>query len=462
MREFVGTLDRFWFAAMPARRLAVLRLLVGGYSLYYLGSSYFQLPIRASGPPGTYEPVGLAWLLPGPLPPWVFQGVLLATLVTNVAFVVGWRFRVAGPLFGVLLAYLLCYRNSWGMIYHSDNLLVLHALVLGLSRAADALSVDALVQHARQVGRARLFDVPRALTSWEYGWPIRLVCAVTCLTYFLAGIAKVTGPAGWEWVTAESLRSQIAVDGLRKQMLAGSAPDLAFAFAAWDEFFLGIGVLTLVVELGAPAAVWHRWVAAIWVPAALMMHWGILFIMGIEFTYALLGLPFVAFFPLERLLSPVDSRVVVLYDGRCARCLASRRWLAWMDRTGRAMWVSFRDPDVRAVVPRLRDDQLEREMWVVASEGQMFPGFAGWRHLLATLPVTRLPSLLLYLPPIAGAGERMYRRTARHRRLCAVAPQVPTPPGPWIAILARASQSAERPGLPLPDDALSSPAASIR
>lgn len=439
MRELVGTLDRFWFAAVPARRLAVIRLLVGGYSLYYLGSSYFQLPIRASGPPGTYEPVGLAWLLPGPLPPWVFQGVLLATLVTNVAFAVGWRFRISGPLFGALLVYLLCYRNSWGMIYHSDNLLVLHALVLGFSRAADALSVDSLVRHARQVGSTRLFDVPRALASWEYGWPVRLVCTVTCLTYFLAGVAKVAGPAGWGWVSADSLKGQIAVDGLRKHMLAGGAPDLALAFAAWDEVFLAIGVLTLVVELGAPVAVWHRTVGAIWVFAALLMHWGILFMMGIEFTYALLGLPFVAFFRLERLLPPVDARAVVLYDGRCAQCLASRRCFDWLDWAGRTIWVSFRNPVVRAAVPRLRDDELEREMWVVASDGRMFSGFSGWRHLLTSLPLVRLPALLLYISPIARAGEALYAWQAERRTLCPVSSEPPIAPGPWVSILAHAS-----------------------
>jgi hypothetical protein len=50
-----------------------------------------------------------------------------------------------GLVYAVLLLCLLCYRNSWSMIYHTDNVLVLHVLVLSLAPVADALALGALM-----------------------------------------------------------------------------------------------------------------------------------------------------------------------------------------------------------------------------------------------------------------------------------------------------------------------------
>ncbi|NJM08483.1 hypothetical protein HC891_23340 [Candidatus Gracilibacteria bacterium] len=58
---------------------------------------------------------------------------MVATLLANLAFMLGIGHRVSGPVFAGLLLWLLSYRNSWSMIYHNDNVLVLHALILGFS-----------------------------------------------------------------------------------------------------------------------------------------------------------------------------------------------------------------------------------------------------------------------------------------------------------------------------------------
>ena len=111
------------------------------------------------------------------------------------------RHRVVGPEHAGLLLWTLSYRNSWSMIFHSDNNLVLHTAVLGLSPSADSLSVDAVLAHCR---------LDPQLRDWRYGLPSRLINAVTTATYFVAGVAKLMGPLGWSWATGESLRSQIA------------------------------------------------------------------------------------------------------------------------------------------------------------------------------------------------------------------------------------------------------------
>src|SRR5262245_51929386 len=117
MTTLLERLDRFWFFEAPAGRLAALRILVGVFSLYYLSNAYFQFPGRVNGASDLYEPVGLARLLPEPIPAPVFQCIVLVMLLANVGFLLGWRYRTTGPLFGVLVVFVLCYRNSWGMVY---------------------------------------------------------------------------------------------------------------------------------------------------------------------------------------------------------------------------------------------------------------------------------------------------------------------------------------------------------
>ena len=135
---------------------------------------------------------------------------------------------------------------------------------------------------------------------------------------------------------------------------------------------------------------------------------------------------------------------VALFDGRCAPCRASSRWAAWLDWFGLTQWINFRDPRVRAHVPQLTDRQLEKEMWVIRSDGQMLPGFAGWRQLVKSYPLTFLPALLLYLPPIPFLGKRVYDFIAARRPIrCELSPAPPLPDGNWKEILQRALRQSQ-------------------
>src|SRR5207237_1398665 len=95
-------------------------------------------------------------------------------------------------------------------------------LVLGLMPSAETAAVSA----SRATGGEQQARRRDPAGAWEYGWPIRLMCVVTALAYFVTGMAKVTGELGWSWVSGEALRSQVAADALRKEVLgdAGSPP----------------------------------------------------------------------------------------------------------------------------------------------------------------------------------------------------------------------------------------------
>jgi hypothetical protein len=291
-------LDWFWFTEAPASRLALVRIAIGAFALYLTAEHYSAWVKIGRTSETLFEPVGVVNVLDGPLPPEVFQGLLIACLAANVVFMLGWRHRFTGPIFAALFFWVLSYRNSWTMIYHSANLPVLHVLILAVVPAADALSLDAW--------RRRRCGTPSGLNpagDWHYGWPIRLICAITVATYVLAGVAKVAGPLGWSWATSEGLRSQVAADCLRKEVLGEAGSALFHAVYDWEWLFAILAPMSLALELGAPLVLLNRRLGRAWAVAAFFMHWGIFFLMGITFRYQLSGAAFAPFFNLERPLA---------------------------------------------------------------------------------------------------------------------------------------------------------------
>ena len=96
-------LDRSWFVEAPPARLALLRILIGSYSLYYVGSRVGLLDRVAHTDPSLFQPVGIMSPLTSPLAPGLFHVIVLLTLAAGVLFVLGWRHRTSGPIFGLLL-----------------------------------------------------------------------------------------------------------------------------------------------------------------------------------------------------------------------------------------------------------------------------------------------------------------------------------------------------------------------
>jgi hypothetical protein len=313
MKRLLRVLNEFWFPEVPAARLAMLRILIGGWAFCLVAADYSLWVGIGRSSPVLFHPVGVAAFLSHPIPAVWNQALIIATVLASVLFVLGWRHRIIGPVFAALLLWVLCYRQSWSMIYHSMNLPVLHILVLGLAPAADALSLDARRKRVAQGGQ----DPP---SGWQYGFPIQLICAVTVLGYFVTGVAKVAGPLGWSWVTGEALRSQVAADTIRKEVLGEVGSPLFFWLYGQAWLFTMMGIHTMIVELGAPLALLNKRVGRAWACLAFVMHWGILFLMKITFRYHLSGILYASFFDVERI--PVWIRE--LYARRTARLVAAQ------------------------------------------------------------------------------------------------------------------------------------------
>src|SRR5206468_922430 len=131
----------FWFKPAPAARLAGMRILVGLFAVWYLVMEQDIFLRVAHTDPRLFAPVGIVF--GSPIDPEVFPWVYRATIVAMVFFTLGLWHRVTGLIGSGMLLWMLCYQDSWSMIFHSMNVLVLHAVVLGVTRSAEALSLDA-------------------------------------------------------------------------------------------------------------------------------------------------------------------------------------------------------------------------------------------------------------------------------------------------------------------------------
>jgi hypothetical protein len=265
----------WWFAPAPPERLAALRILIGTYALVYLAARLPELYAVARYGAGHFEPIGVVRVLAAPLPPNVVLAIALATCALLVAFIAGVTPRVIAPLTALALLWTLTYRNAWGQIFHTEDLLVLHVGVLAL---------------AALIGGGA-----------GHGWPIKLMAALTAATYLLAGIAKLR-IAGSAWIDGELLRNHIAVDNLRKALLGDPIAPLARLVLDHPSPLIVFSVLTLVIELGAPLALLGRRVGYGWALGAWGFHVGVVLLMNIWFIYPLVGAAFLPLLPAERVV----------------------------------------------------------------------------------------------------------------------------------------------------------------
>jgi hypothetical protein len=278
--------DRYWLAPVPAARLALLRILIGGYALIYLLVRFQNLRSVARFDRADFRPVGLAGVLAEPLPNAVVTGLTLLALASAVPFVIGFRYRIFGPLFAIAFLWVTTYRNSFGMIFHTENLLALQLLLVGVAPAADAFSVG-----------TRGVAAPAA--DGRYGWAIRAMTWVTVIAYVLAGLAKLK-LAGLTWLDGELLRRHIAHDNLRKLELGSFHAPLGAALVRYAAPFQLLSLVTVVIELGAPLALLGRRLGFAWCVGAWLFHVGVLALMAIPFPYQLSLIAYAPFFEVER------------------------------------------------------------------------------------------------------------------------------------------------------------------
>jgi hypothetical protein len=297
LRSTLRRFDARFMEPAPAQRLATLRILVGTFATTFLVVRSGYLFDISALPPARFEPVGLLGWLGEPLPVWLVQTTLVATVLVGVLATLGWRHRVTGPVFAIGFLLLTTYDNSWQHVAHTENLAALHLLVLGFAPSADALSLD-----------DRRSSRPSAQPHARYGWPVRLISLITVSTYVIAGIAKQRN-GGLHWITGDVLRNQVANDNLRKIVLGDSYSPLGARMVAHGWLFPPMALGAMVIELGAPLALLRGRIRTVMVAAMWFFHVAILGIMAILFIYPLTVIAYASLLRPERLAQAVTARV---------------------------------------------------------------------------------------------------------------------------------------------------------
>ncbi len=290
MTAVLSRLDAWFRAPLPNQRLQLARFCIGAYAVVYLVSRARHLLAPLDYPPAQFAPVGMISALDAPLGAiWLYAALAVAVL-SGTAFSLGRFSRVADPVFALSLSWVLSYRHSWGMIFHTDNLLVLHVAVLALASAVapvPKLGSEAPTEPAKT-----------AEADAQSGWILRTLCLVTVATYVIAGVAKLS-LAGWGWMNGSTLRDQIAYDALRKLELGSVHSPLGTWLLPHAWVFPPLAAFSLAAELLAPLALLGRRAAAVWCIAAWLFHAGVLALMAIAFPYPLSAVAFASFAPLE-------------------------------------------------------------------------------------------------------------------------------------------------------------------
>jgi len=280
-------------AEAPPERLAMLRILTGTFALVYLLVRipvFLQLGDRRNG----FDGVGAANVLDGPVSGTVVDVTVAVTALAGIGFILGWRFRIVGPIFALGMLALGSYRASWGQLLHFENLMVLYLLIVALTPSADAWSLD-----ARRSAGGRRRDVAHG-ESTAYGWPLALASLVLVLTYVIAGIAKLRY-GGLDWVFGDTLRNHVAYAAARLDLLGGAPSPFAGLGVRLDWMWPFAAAATIAIELAAPIALVGGRLRTAWVVASWSMHLGILAFMLIGFPFPLFLVAFAPLYRIERL-----------------------------------------------------------------------------------------------------------------------------------------------------------------
>ena len=283
-----------WFPTLPASRLGWIRGIMGLFLVTTLVQQRADWLSLGASDPGLFAPVGVVRLLGGPLPPATLPLIQGGTVALAALWALGLGWRLVGPTFAAAFLFWASYRLSWGFMAHGTHLLALHVLVMAFTPAAAAVSADAAL--ARRWPRWPACIPGPVQGSERYGWPLRLLSAVTTLTYLLAGLAKVSQPGGMGWARGYNLRDQVAYAVMTHNLYQPELPfTLPSALLAHPGLISAGAVLTLVLELGAPLALLGRRLGLVWAAGILAMHIGIAVAMGIVFPYQTTGLALLSF-----------------------------------------------------------------------------------------------------------------------------------------------------------------------
>jgi hypothetical protein len=313
MNRWTTKLALFWFRPSAPTNLAVSRILFYGLMLYFFGFSMSRADFTAwaAFPDAFWDPIWYFRWLHVP----VFSAGVVAALAlvwkTSLAFsALGLLTRVSSAVSFILGAYLLGLMQSFGKANHFDFPALVVLGIMALARCGDALSLDRAIRG--RVGSSDGAVTADVSLSGEYTWPVRLVCVLTTLVFFGAGVSKLRS-SGLPWIFSENMRYVLLRHHYSHQ--PPTSWGLYVAQVAWAPKLMGL--FTVVLEAGAPLALLGRRLMLIFIPGLLMMQIGIQLLTNAFEPFWYL---YVFWVPWDRLGSFVRARVLGPPEHTASEC----------------------------------------------------------------------------------------------------------------------------------------------
>lgn len=275
-----------WFDPVPARRVRLVRTLVFGYAAAWsvVRGPYIADVTRL--PARRFEPIGILDVISTPPSGWLVLAVWIVTVGASTSAAANRCVRVTAPIGAVGMLVLATYTSSFGQVFHTEHLLVLHLAVLAVAVVVEPPAPD------------------HGTTS---GWPLNLMMSIVVVAYLVAGVAKLRY-SGIEWVAGDVLRHAVAMDNLRKLLFDDWYSPIGGWLSSIAWIWAPIAFATIAVEIVAPVALVPGRMRQIWIALAWGFHVGIFVLMAISFPYQLFGVAYAAFLPVERVVDRLTSR----------------------------------------------------------------------------------------------------------------------------------------------------------
>lgn len=410
--------DRLFFADADARDLGVVRVLFAAMLLALSFVYQSDFPLWATVRPWVWAPVPAFrdWPIGGPASEGMLR-LLLWTWRAALGFMmIGLWTRGSSVVAAVVGFIILGLPQNFGKVNHHYGLIALCLVILAVSKAGDAWSVDRLRRLARDA-RGPFVPDPPAVGA-EYRWPMALMQVMAVMVLWSAGLAKLRSPGLVAWITTDNLYYTI----IRHFYTHRPPLQLGLWIVQWPLLCKVLAAGALLLELGAPVllVLRGRWRLVLLASlAGMMLGFGL--VLGVLFIHFILALC-ILFLPWRRIGAWLAARLPVrrftlLFDGSCGLCRRTVAVVAALDVMAR---VEIRDalgewPQLAARFPMLTQAECLASMRAVRSDGKTYEGFAAYRALAWAIPLWWPLLPLVYLPGVPLVGREIYARIAAGR-----------------------------------------------
>ena len=113
--------------------------------------------------------------------------------------------------------------------------------------------------------------------------------------------------------------------------------------------------------------------------------------------------------------SATVQRLAVFFDQECSLCRACRRWLMSQDKYFPVDFIAYQSRLAREICPQLADMNPEKEIVVMADNGQLYQGGSAWIMCLYALRRYRELSFKLAHPMLLPLAKKICHVVSNNR-----------------------------------------------